>query len=255
MDGASVSRAGPAGAAREGVGAGRRGHQEREGEAGAETEAAALGPDASAVRLDQALADGKSKPAADLAVAVPGGGVFAEELPEALRRDAPSLVCNRDRDMHPVAFRSDPYGCGVRGVACGIGQEVVQHLHDALAVGQHRRQAGRQVDQEGVSGAAGEEGVAGLVHQGADLRGLGRDRERAGFDAPGIEQVGDQADHAVEHHDADRRGLDHPADRGGAQPGIAVRGRRAGRRAALRADPRPKLLNLRGGAIDNVPSF
>ena len=119
-------RAGPAGAAREGAGAGRLGYREREGEAGAEAEAAALGPDAPAVSLDQALADGKSQPAADLAVAVPGGDVFAEELPEALRRDAPSLVCNRDRDMHPVAFRSDPDGSGVRAVARGVRQEVVQ---------------------------------------------------------------------------------------------------------------------------------
>ena len=69
-------RAGPAGAAREGAGAGRLGYREREGEAGAEAEAAALGPDAPAVSLDQALADGKSQPAADLAVAVPGGDVF-----------------------------------------------------------------------------------------------------------------------------------------------------------------------------------
>ena len=197
MGAASVSAPGLPGRRGRAAGAGRLGYREREGEAGAEAEAAALGPDAPAVSLDQALADGKSQPAADLAVAVPGGDVFAEELPEALRRDAPSLVCNRDRDMHPVAFRSDPDGSGVRAVARGVRQEVVQHLHDALAVGQHRRQAGRQVDQDGVSGAAGEEGVAGLVHQGADLRGLGRDRERAGFDAPGIEQVGDQPDHAV----------------------------------------------------------
>ena len=171
-------------------------HREREGEAGAEADPAALGPDAPALGLDQALADGESQSAAGPAVAVPGG-VFAEELAEALRRDAPSLVGNRDRDMHPVAFRRDPDRGGVRGVARGVGQEVVQHLHDALAVGQHRRQAVRQVDHDGVPGAAGEEGVARLLHQSADLRGLGRDRERAGFDAPGIEQVGDQPDHAV----------------------------------------------------------
>ena len=44
---------------------------------------------------------------------------------------------------------------------------------------------------------AGEEGGARPVDQRRHLRGLGRDRERAGVDAPGVEQVGDQADHAV----------------------------------------------------------
>ena len=44
---------------------------------------------------------------------------------------------------------------------------------------------------------AGEEGGARPVDQRRHLGGLGRDRERAGVDAPGVEQVGDQADHAV----------------------------------------------------------
>ena len=37
----------------------------------------------------------------------------------------------------------------------------------------------------------------GLVHQRGELGGLGRDRQRAGVDAPGVEQVADQAVHAV----------------------------------------------------------
>ena len=55
--------------------------------------------------------------------------------------------------MLPVAFRRDPDGGGVRGVARGVREQVVQHLHDALPVGQHGRQVGRQVDPDGVPGA------------------------------------------------------------------------------------------------------
>ena len=175
----TASVAAPVGAARAGAGVGRPGHRDREGDASAE--APALGPDASAMGLDQALADGQAQPAAEPALAVPGGGVLAKQLPEVL----------------PVAFRRHPDGGGVRGVARGVREQVVQHLHDALPVGQHGRQVGRQVDPDGVPDAAADEGAARLVHQGGDLRGLGRDRERARLDAPGIEQVGDQPDHAV----------------------------------------------------------
>ena len=180
-----------------GTAGGRPGHRDREGDASAEAHAPALGPDASAMGLDQALADGQAEPAADPALPVPGGGVLAEQLPEVLRRDAPALIGHRDRDVLPVAGRRDPDGGGVRGVARGVGEQVVEHLHDALPVGQHGRQVGRQVDPDGVPAAAADEGAARLVHQGGNRRGLGRDRERARLDAPGIEQVGDQPDHAV----------------------------------------------------------
>ena len=132
----------------------------------------------------------RSGPAAAALNSATASGVLAEQLPEVLRRDAPALVGNRDRDVLPVAGRRDPDGGGVRGVARGVGEQVVQHLHDALPVGQHGGQVGRQVDPDGVPTAATNEGAARLVHQGGDLRGLGRDRERARLDAPGIEQVG-----------------------------------------------------------------
>ena len=124
--------------------------------------------------------------------AVPGGGVLAMRPPMGAQPAAEQLP-----EVLPVAFRRHPDGGGVRGVARGVREQVVQHLHDALPVGQHGRQVGRQVDPDGVPDAAADEGAARLVHQGGDLRGLGRDRERARLDAPGIEQVGDQPDHAV----------------------------------------------------------
>ena len=66
--------------------AGRLGHRDREGEARAEADAAALGPDAPPLGLDQALADGEAQPAAEAARPVPGGGVFTEQLAELVRR-------------------------------------------------------------------------------------------------------------------------------------------------------------------------
>ena len=78
-----------------------------------------------------------------------------------------------------------------------LENEVVEDLHDALPVGHHARQVRRQVDANGVPPAAAQEGAAGLVHQARHLRGLGSDRERAGLDAPRVQQVADQAPHVV----------------------------------------------------------
>ena len=99
--------------------------------------------------------------------------------------------------MHPIALGRDPDRRGLRRLPRGVGEQVAQHLLDALAVGHDARQVRRQVDQHRVAPAAGEEGGARPVDQRRHLGGLGRDRKRAGVDAPGVEQVGDQADHAV----------------------------------------------------------
>ena len=77
----------------------------------------------------------------------------------------------------------------------GIGEEVVQHLHDAPAVGVYPGQADGKVDRDAVPPAATDEGVPRPLHQLGQLRGLRRDRERAGIDAAGIEKVADQAAH------------------------------------------------------------
>ena len=97
----------------------------------------------------------------------------------------------------PSRSRHDPDGGRFRRVAPGVGQQVVEHLHRALPVGHDPGQAGRQVDADGVPPAAADERAAGLVHQRGDIRGLGRDRQRPGFDAPGVEQVANQVVHAV----------------------------------------------------------
>ena len=77
-----------AGAGRGGTVAGRLGHRDREGEARAEADAAALGPDAPALGLDQALADGEAQPAAEAALPVPARSRLAV-------RDAPALAAMR----------------------------------------------------------------------------------------------------------------------------------------------------------------
>ena len=147
--------------------------------------------------LDQALADGESQAAADAALLLSGGGVLAEQLAEMVRRDAPALVGDRDRHMQPLARRRNPDGSGFRRLARRVGEQVVEYLHHALPVGHDPGQVGRQVDADGVPPAGADARAAGLVHQRGDLGGLGRDRQRPGFDAPGVEQVANQVVHAV----------------------------------------------------------
>ena len=48
-----------------------------------------------------------------------------------------------------------------------------------------------------MAAAAAQEGVAGLLHQVGDVGRLRGHREGAGVDAPGIQQVADQAAHVV----------------------------------------------------------
>ena len=147
-------RTAPAGAARAGAGVGRPGHRDREGDASAEAHAPALGPDASAMGLDQALADGQAEPAADPALPVPGGGVLAEQLPEVLRRDAPALIGHRDRDV--LSRRGPPRSgwrwCPGRGARrsragcsaparCAAGRPA---RVAGRAAGRSRRRAGRR---------------------------------------------------------------------------------------------------------------
>ena len=79
----------------------------------------------------------------------------------------------------------------------GVGEQVVQDLDDAPPVGHHPGQLRREVDQDGVPGAAAQEGVPRLVHQGGDLGGLGGDRQRARLDAPRIQQGADETLHVI----------------------------------------------------------
>ena len=152
------------------------GHREGEGEPGAPAGSGARRPDASAMGLDQPLADGEAEtrpadPGPGLAARL--GGVLAEQMRQALGRDAPPLVGDRDRDMQPVALGRDPDRRGLRRLPRRVRQQVVQHLLDARAVGHDARQVRRQVDQHRVAPAAGEEGGARPVHEKRHLRRLG----------------------------------------------------------------------------------
>ena len=175
------------------------GHRDGEGEPRPLAGTAALGADAPAMRFHQPLADGEPETAADAALRIvdADAGVLAEQVRKLLGRDAPALVLDRNRDMHPVADRLDADGGALARVPRGVGEEIVQHLHDAPPVGHHRGQVGREVDAHVVAAAAGEERVPCAVHQRGHLGGLRRDREGARIDAPGIEEVADEGAHVV----------------------------------------------------------
>ena len=67
--------------------------------------------------LDQPPADGKAEPRPDgpcPGLAARPGGILAEQLRQALGRDPPALVGNRDRDMDPVALGREPDRRGLR---------------------------------------------------------------------------------------------------------------------------------------------
>ena len=157
----------------------------------------------------------------------PPGGVLAEQVRQPFRGHAPAFVGDRDRDVRTVAHRRHQDGGGLGRVPGGVGEQVVQDLHDAPAVGHHQRQIRRQVDEDGVAAAAAQERVPCPFHQGGHLRGLGRDRQRARLDAPRIEQIADEAAHVVGLLVDDAEEL---AGLGGVQLG---RGRQHGRGRAL----------------------
>ena len=174
-----------------------RGDRQREGEPRALARPGALGPDAPAVGLHQPLADGQPQPATDTLLVVAGVAVFPEQARQALRRQAAALVHDRDRDMRAVALGRDPDRRGLGRATRGVGEQVVQHLHDALPVGHHAGQALGEVDAHRVPAVAGKEGGPRLLDQLPHLGGLGRHRERAGVDPSRVEQVAEQPAHAV----------------------------------------------------------
>ena len=118
--------------------------------------AVALGANAAAVRLDQRLADDQPEtgPAALARVAA---GVPAEQVRQPLRRHALAGVGDRDLDLRSVARGTYPDGGDLRRVARGVGEQVVEHLHDAPRIGQHRGHVGGQVDDDAVPSARARE--------------------------------------------------------------------------------------------------
>ena len=111
--------------------------------------------------------------------------------------------------MAVLAHSRDPDARGLRGVPGGVGEEVVQHLHDAPPVGHRARQADGKVHHDAVPTAAADEGIPRPLHQLGQLRGLRRDRERARVDAARIEKVADQAPHVARLRDDDAVELAH----------------------------------------------
>ena len=118
-----------------------------------------------------------------------------------------------------------------------VREQVAEHLHDALRVGHRPRQVGRKVDEHGMAAPAGQERGAGLVDERGDVRGLGRDGERPRLDAARVEEVRDQAPHAVGLPVDDAEELAHLG------PGRGRGGVEHGRRRALdRGERRAQLV-------------
>ena len=155
----------------------------------------------------------------------PGASGKADALPEEVReplgRDPPSLVRDRDREVRAVARRLHPDRRRLRGVPPRVGEEIDEHLYDALGVGHRPRKVRRKVDEDRVPASAAQERGPGLVHQRGHVGGLGCDGERARLDASRVQQVRDEAPHVVglavdeakelQHlgPGRDRRGLEH----------------------------------------------
>ena len=142
------------------------------------------------------FADGEPETAAGGPRARGAPGVLAEQVRQLLRSDAASPVGDRQLDVSAVERGGHP-DRRRRRVAGGVGEQVAEHLHDAGAVGHHARQVRRQVDGHVVAGAAGQERAARRVDERARVGRLGIDRQGAGVDAAGVEQVADEVRHAV----------------------------------------------------------
>ena len=142
---------------------------------------------------------------------VPPGrsGPLAEQVRDLVGRDPPALVRHVHRDEGALARALDLDRRRGRRTPRSVREQVAEHLHDALRIGQYARQVGREVDQDGISAAAGYERGAGLVDQRSDVRGLGLDGERPRLDASRVEQISDQAPHVVGPAVDDAEELDH----------------------------------------------
>ena len=158
--------------------------------------AGAVGPDAASVRLHQPLADRQPQAMAGPRP-LPAASALAKQVRQLFRRHSRPLVGDRDGDVCLLAHRRDPDRRRFRSVPRGVGDEVAEDLHDAPGVCHHAGQTGRQVDHDGVAAAAAEERAARRLHQLGHLGGRRRHRERAGPDAPRVEQVADQAAHVI----------------------------------------------------------
>ena len=143
------------------------------------------------------LADGQPEPVARRRPR-PALGVLAEQMRLQVGRHPPALVGDRDGDMRAIMRRRDPDRGRLRRVARGVGEELVEHLNDAPAVGHHRGQPRGQVDEDGVP--AGRR-YPGRCFAPAPLgRPLPRARGRpraCRVDAPRVEQVADEPAHVV----------------------------------------------------------
>ena len=173
----------------------------REGEPRALAEPRTLRPDPPSVSLDEAFRDEEAKAGpVESKVLIPAGqGDFLlEEVRQSLRGNAASLVRNRDGDVGLIQDRAHVDGSGDRGVPGGIREEVGDDLNDAPGIDHHPREIWWQVDLHALNAPPAQKRPPRLVHEIRNVRRLGVHRERAGVDAPGVQQIADEPLHAVD---------------------------------------------------------
>ena len=147
-----------------------------EGEPASQARPVALGLDAAPVGLHDPLADGQAQ-AGPAELPSPLLAVEPRELPEQVRQPlgghARAVVGHREGDVDAVPHHGHPDEGELVGMPGRVGQQVVQHLHDAPPVRQDPGQVRRQVDLQTAPVAPALEPAPGLVHQDARLHGSG----------------------------------------------------------------------------------
>ena len=150
------------------------------------------------MRLHQALADDQAEAEPRRArhlLTARGVGISAEQVGQLFGGDAAALVGDRDRDLDALMDGGDMDRRGCRRVPRGVGEEVTENLCYAPFVGHHPGQVRRQVDGHCLPATGAQERGPRPLHQRRYLPGLGVDRQRAGLDTSGVEQVADKAAH------------------------------------------------------------
>src|SRR5262249_22716826 len=119
-------------------------HHEKEGAALAQD---ALNPNRPVVGLNNLLDECQSQPGSPnmACLVVLHAEKLAEEFWQGLRRNAKPLVCHPHQHLRTIQARSHGYGAAVRRELDGIGEQVGEHLTQALTIRMHRWEGVRRL--------------------------------------------------------------------------------------------------------------
>ncbi len=159
----------------------------------------ALAADAAVLGFDHAFDDGEAESGGGFAAGGAGGeaGEFAEEAFHVGGGEAGAFVGHFAADGAVAWEDADADGFAARGVFDGVGEEVIDDLHEAVAVGPDVGGGGWGVEEEGLlfGGGAGLIGGDDVGGDGGEVAGGGVEFHFTAFDGVGVEQVSDQLVH------------------------------------------------------------